>query len=60
MDSTPQRGFEYVGRGIIDFPSIFRLNSVAGAKYFIVEHDRPADPELCVRTAAEYLSQLTF
>jgi sugar phosphate isomerase/epimerase len=60
MDNTPQRDFEYVGKGIIDFPSIFDLHSVAGAKYFIVEHAKPADPELCVRTAAEYLSRLTF
>lgn len=60
MDHTPQRGFEYVGNGIIDFPSIFKLNEIAGAKHFIVEHDKPADPEACIQTAAAYLSGLVF
>lgn len=60
MDKTPDRSFEYVGQGIIDFPSIFRLNDVAGAKHFIVEHDNPADPEQCIRTAAKYLSKVKF
>lgn len=60
MDHTPERSFECVGKGIIDFPSIFRLNRTAGAKHFIVEHDSPADPESCIRVAAEYLSGLRF
>ena len=60
MDNTPARSFAYVGDGIIDFASIFKLNEIAGVKHFIVEHDKPADPELCVRRAAMYLSTLTF
>lgn len=60
MDKTADRSFEYVGKGIIDFPSVFRLNDVAGAKHFIVEHDNPADPEQCIRTAANYLSEMVF
>ncbi|MCD7978175.1 MAG: TIM barrel protein [Tannerellaceae bacterium] len=60
MDKTPERGFECIGEGCIDFPSIFRLNQTAGVRHFIVEHDEPADPEACVRTAAAYLSRLTF
>lgn len=60
MDKTQGRGFEYVGDGIIDFPSIFKLNKTAGVKHFIVEHDEPADPERCVRRAATYLSALKF
>lgn len=60
MDKTAERGFAYVGDGCIDFPSIFKLNKTAGVKHFIVEHDKPADPELCVKTAARYLSGLRF
>jgi len=60
MDKTPERSFEYVGQGCIDFPSIFRLNEVAGVKHFIVEHDNPPNPELCIQTAADYLSRLEF
>lgn len=60
MDKTPARSFEDVGQGCIDFPAIFRLNNVAGARHFIVEHDKPTDPEQCIRTAAKYLSELRF
>jgi sugar phosphate isomerase/epimerase len=60
MDHTSDRSFEYVGKGIIDFPSIFRLNDVAGAKHFIVEHDNPADPEACIKAAASFLKRVKF
>ena len=60
MDNTAARDFAYVGEGCIDFASIFKLNKIAGAKHFIVEHDKPADPELCIRTAAAYLSGIRF
>lgn len=60
MDKTAARSFAYPGEGCIDFPSIFKLNKTAGVKHFIVEHDQPADPELCVKTAAHYLSGLRF
>ncbi|MCC8093951.1 MAG: TIM barrel protein [Tannerellaceae bacterium] len=60
MDKTPARSFECVGEGCIDFPSIFTLNQTAGVKHFIVEHDEPADPEACIRTAADYLSHVRF
>ncbi len=60
MDKTPDRSFECVGEGIIDFPSIFKLNDIAGAKHFIVEHDKPSDPEQCIRTAADYLLNVKF
>ncbi|MDR1403252.1 MAG: sugar phosphate isomerase/epimerase [Tannerellaceae bacterium] len=60
MDHTPDRNFEYVGKGIIDFPSIFKLNDIAGVKHFIVEHDNPADPEECIKVAATFLKSLKF
>lgn len=60
MDATEARSFAYVGDGIIDFSSIFKLNEIAGVKHFIVEHDNPADPELCVRKGAAHLSALRF
>ncbi|MDR2499007.1 MAG: sugar phosphate isomerase/epimerase, partial [Tannerellaceae bacterium] len=60
MDRTTDRSFACVGDGIINFPSIFKLNSVAGVKHFIVEHDRPANPEDCVKRSAEYLKNLRF
>jgi sugar phosphate isomerase/epimerase len=60
MDHSPQRDFACVGEGIIDFPSIFKLNRIAGVEHFIVEHDRPADPEACIKASAGYLKNLRF
>lgn len=60
MAKTTDRSFAYVGEGCIDFPSVFRLNEIAGVKHFIVEHDQPENPELCILAAANYLSALTF
>ncbi|MDR2036322.1 MAG: sugar phosphate isomerase/epimerase [Bacteroidales bacterium] len=60
MDKTDNMGFACVGDGRIDFPEIFRHNKIAGAKHFIVEHDHPENPEMCIRTAANYLSNLKF
>lgn len=60
MDLTPQKSFACVGAGKIDFAEIFKLNKIAGAKHFIVEHDNPADPKDCIITSARYLSNLIF
>jgi sugar phosphate isomerase/epimerase len=60
MNNTTDRDFACVGSGCIDFASIFKLNSTAGAKHFIVEHDRPEDPEACVASSAKYLTGLNF
>jgi len=60
MTNTPDRNFACVGSGCIDFAAIFKLNNMAGAKHFIVEHDRPEDPEACVASSAKYLTGLRF
>jgi sugar phosphate isomerase/epimerase len=60
MDRTPEKSFACLGEGIINFPEIFANSRTAGAKHYIVEHDKPADPQACVTTAARYLSELRF
>jgi sugar phosphate isomerase/epimerase len=60
IDKTPERSFAYVGDGCIDFAAIFKLNDIAGTQHFIVEHDNPADPELCVKKSAMYLLNLEY
>lgn len=60
MNNVTDKDFACVGEGCIDFPAIFRLYKAAGTKHFIVEHDRPADPQQCVTAAARYLSGLRF
>ena len=60
MTNTPEKDFACVGSGCIDFASIFKLNSTAGVKHFMVEHDRPEDSEACITSSAKYLLALRF
>lgn len=60
MDHTNEKSFECVGSGRIDFAEIFKYNKTAGAKHFMLEHDKPADPKACITTSAQYLSSVRF
>ncbi|MDR3260477.1 MAG: sugar phosphate isomerase/epimerase [Tannerella sp.] len=60
-DMNPaDRSFACVGSGHINFAEIFGLNKTAGVKHFIVEHDKPENPEECVASSAHYLLNLVF
>ena len=60
-DMNPaDKDFACVGSGNIDFAEIFRLNKTAGVKHFIVEHDKPENPEECVASSAKYLLNLNY
>ena len=54
------KDFAPVGSGIINFAEIFRTNSISGAKHFIVENDKPADPKVCLELSGKYLKSLSF
>jgi sugar phosphate isomerase/epimerase len=61
MDSTPRRYFADVGRGTIDFKSIFARSRQAGVRHYFVENDEPAgSPFESLRVSYEYLRQLEF
>ena len=60
MNNTTDKDFACVGSGCIDFTDIFKYNDTAGVKHFIVEHDRPENPETCVASSAKYLTNLRF
>lgn len=60
MDSTPEKGFETPGKGIIDFPAIFAKSERAGTSHFIVERDNAPDPMQTVIDAYAYLSRVEF
>ena len=49
-----------VGSGSIDFASIFKLNKISGAKYFIVENDKPENPAMCIESSAKNLLAMRF
>ena len=49
-----------VGRGGIDWVTIFRRQREAGIRYVFVEHDNPADPFQSIRESYTYLRNLEF
>ena len=49
-----------VGKGTINFRSIFAQSEKAGVKHYFVEHDNPADPIASLRNSYTYLHSLTF
>ena len=61
MDSTPRRFFADVGKGTIDFKSIFAQSQKAGVRHYFVENDEPSgSPFDSLRTSFDYLRQLEF
>tara|TARA_Y100001972_G_scaffold120265_1_gene162553 strand:- start:2634 stop:3482 length:849 start_codon:yes stop_codon:yes gene_type:complete len=44
MADTPEKGFAEVGKGTIDYNTLFENASIAGLEYFFVEQDRSDDP----------------
>jgi sugar phosphate isomerase/epimerase len=61
MDSTPRRFFADVGKGVIDFKTIFAHAARAGVRHYFVEHDEPpGSPFDSLRVSFDYLRQLQF
>lgn len=60
MDNTPERSFEIVGKGIIDFQKILSKAENAGLQHFIVEQDNAPNPVRTVTESIKYLKQLDF
>ena len=61
MDATPRRSFTEVGRGVIDFKSIFAAAGHAGVRHYFVEQDEtPGPPFDSVKISLGYLRRLRF
>ncbi|HYG79676.1 MAG TPA: sugar phosphate isomerase/epimerase [Pyrinomonadaceae bacterium] len=61
MDSTPRRYFTEVGRGVIDFKTIFARAGKAGVKHYFVEQDEtPGSPFDSLKISMDYLKRLEF
>jgi sugar phosphate isomerase/epimerase len=59
-DMTKAGDMVDVGRGAIDFASIFRHSDQAGLKHIFVEHDEPTAPLDDARVSYDYLRRLTY
>jgi sugar phosphate isomerase/epimerase len=61
MDATPRHSFTEVGRGVIDFKSIFAAAPRAGVRHYFVEQDEtPASPFDSAKASLDYLKRLRF
>jgi sugar phosphate isomerase/epimerase len=58
MDGTPHHTMMDVGRGVVDWKSLFAHRAQAGIRHFVVEHDQPASPFDSISASYAYLSQL--
>jgi len=52
--------FECPGSGIIDFPSLFAEAEKQSIKHYFVERDNVPDGMACLKSAGEYLKNLSF
>lgn len=61
MDSSPGRHFTEVGRGVIDFKTIFARAGRAGVRHYFVEQDAtPGSPFDSLQVSMDYLRRLEF
>jgi sugar phosphate isomerase/epimerase len=61
MDKTPQQGITEVGRGVIDFKTIFAKTPAGAIKHYFVEQDIcPGSPFDSIKVSFDYLKQLEF
>lgn len=56
--NAEQGGWADVGAGIIDWKRYYAELLAAGAKWLVVEHDKPADPAGSVKASLAYLKRL--
>jgi sugar phosphate isomerase/epimerase len=61
MDKAPNRGITEVGRGVIDFKSVFAKAPKGAIKHYFVEQDTcPGSPFDSIKVSFDYLKQLEF
>jgi sugar phosphate isomerase/epimerase len=60
MAPGAEQDFACPGRGIIDFPAIFREADKQGIEHYFVERDNEPNGLECLRTSGEYLKNLRF
>jgi sugar phosphate isomerase/epimerase len=51
-------GWADVGAGVLDWHKLWRTCRDCGARWMVVEHDKPSDPARCARASFAWLSRL--
>jgi sugar phosphate isomerase/epimerase len=60
MDKTDKRGITEVGRGVIDFKTIFAKSKGRISHYFVEQDTCPGSPFDSIKVSIDYLKQLEF
>lgn len=58
-ENNDEDGWADVGSGVLNWPDLWRASQQAGARWMIVEHDKPSDPARCARASYAYLTSMT-
>ena len=58
-ENLDQDGWADVGAGVLDWRDLWRTCRNAGARWMVVEHDKPADPAKSVAASYAFLKDLT-
>jgi sugar phosphate isomerase/epimerase len=53
-----QDGWTDVGSGVLDWRDLWQACRANGARWMVVEHDKPTDPAACARNSFAYLAGL--
>ncbi len=53
-----QDGWADVGAGVLDWIDLWRVSREAGARWMVVEHDKPADPAQTARASFDFLKTI--
>lgn len=56
--NADQDGWADVGAGVLDWRDLWRAARGAGAKWMVVEHDKPADPAQTARASYAFISRM--
>ena len=59
-DANQEKEGETVGKGIIDFKSIFEIGKKSGLKYYFIEDERTDDPFANIKADYDYMSVQDF
>jgi len=60
-ESVPKTAFKEAGKGVIDWPKVFKAAHAAGVKHYFVEQDQtPGNPVDSLKVSYQYLQGLKF
>lgn len=56
-ENVDEDGWADIGEGTLDWPKLYSEAKARGARWFVLEHDKPSDPVRFARTGRAYVMQ---